>query len=63
MDRRTLLWTITAFFGASIVFQAIQAVTEGSSTATTVAIELVALALMVALIVVVVRRRQGPPGG
>ena len=59
MDKRTLLWTITAFFGASIVFQAIQSATADSSTATTVAIELVALALMVAVIVVLVRRRGG----
>ena len=60
MDRRTLLWTITAFFGASIVFQAIQSATEGSSTATTLGLELVALAVMVAVIVLVVRRRRGP---
>ncbi len=60
MDRRTLLWTITAFFGASIVFQAIQSATEDASTLTTVALELVALVLIVALITFIVRRRQGP---
>lgn len=60
MDRRTLLWTITAFFGASIVFQAIQSATEESSTATTLGIEVAALVVMVAVIVVVVKRRRGP---
>ncbi len=60
MDRRTLLWTITAFFGASIVFQAIQAATADRSKATTIAFELVALAVMVVVIVLVVRRRKGP---
>ena len=63
MDRRTLLWTITAFFGASIVFQAIQAATEGQSTATTVALELVALVLIVAFVTFLVRRRDGGGGG
>ena len=60
MDRRTLLWTITAFFGASIVFQAIQAATEDASTATTLGLEVVALVVMVVAIVLVVRRRRGP---
>ena len=60
MDRRTLLWTVTAFFGASLVFQAIQSATEDASTATTLALEVVALVVMIAAIVLVVRRRRGP---
>ena len=60
MDRRTLLWTITAFFGASIVFQAIQSATEERSTATTIALELVALVVIVAGITFIVKRRGGP---
>ena len=58
MDRRTLLWTITAFFGASIVFQAIQPATEDASTATTLGLEVVALVVMIAAIVLIVRRRR-----
>jgi hypothetical protein len=56
MDRRTVLWTLVAFFGASIAFNAVQQLTEDESTAVTLAAEVVVLALIVALIVVIVRR-------
>ena len=52
-----MLWTLVAFFGATLAFRAIQEATEESSIALTIGLELVALAAMVALIVVVVRRR------
>jgi len=57
VDRQTLLWTITAFFGASIVFQAIQQLTDGESTATTVLAQVVAMVVIVAVIVAIVRLR------
>jgi hypothetical protein len=58
VDRTTLLWTLTLFFGASLVFAFLRRATEDSSTAVTVAVQVGALALLVAGIVVVVRRLQ-----
>jgi len=57
MDRQTVLWSLVAFFGASIVFRAIQDGTD-LSTGATVALELVALAVIVGFVVLVVRRRD-----
>jgi hypothetical protein len=62
MDRNTLLWSIVAFLGASIAFNAIQNATDDEGFGVTLLLELAALAAMVALIVVVVRlvnRRSG----
>ena len=58
MDRNTLLWSLTLFFGASIAFAAIRRATEGESVALTLGLELVVLALIVGGIVIVVRRRR-----
>ena len=57
MNRSTLLWTLVAFFGASLVFATLRRVTEDSPVGVTVAAQLVALALMVVAIVLVMRRR------
>jgi len=56
VDRNTLLWTLVLFFGASILFGSLRRATEDSSTAVTVAVQLGALALVIAGIVIVVRR-------
>jgi len=56
MDRRTFLWTITAFFGATVVFGLIRTTTEDSGAGVSIGLQLVALALIVAAIVVVQRR-------
>jgi uncharacterized membrane protein YhaH (DUF805 family) len=56
VDRNTLLWTLVLFFGASILFGSLRRATEDSSTGVTVAVQVGALALLVAAIVVVVRR-------
>jgi hypothetical protein len=56
VDRQTILWSLVAFFGASIVFRAIQDGTD-LSTPATVALELVALGLIIGLVVLIVRRR------
>ena len=56
MTRTTLLWTLVAFFGASIAFRAVIRATEDSPVAVTIALELVLLAALVGLIVVLVRR-------
>lgn len=57
MDRDTLLWSLVAFFGASVAFGLIRTSTKDSPTAVTLGLEAVALVLIVGLIVVVVRRR------
>jgi len=56
MDRRTFLWTITAFFGATVVFGLIRTTTEDSGVGLSIGLQLVALALIVVAIVVVQRR-------
>ena len=58
MSRTTVLWCITVFFGASITFQAIKSITEDSSDGVSLALQAVALALMITAIVVIVRRQQ-----
>jgi uncharacterized membrane protein YhaH (DUF805 family) len=56
VDRTSLLWTLVLFFGASILFALLRKATADSSTAVTVAVQVGALALLIAAIVVVVRR-------
>jgi hypothetical protein len=58
MDRNTLLWALTLFFGASIAFSAIRRATKGESVALTLGLELLVLALIVGGIVIVMRRRR-----
>lgn len=57
MDRRILLWSLVAFFGASLAFNAVQDLTADEPLAVTLAAEVAVLAAIVALIVVVMRRR------
>jgi hypothetical protein len=57
VDRRTLLWTLVAFFGAGLVFFGVRQATEGASTAVVLGAQLLALAAIVAVIVVLVRRQ------
>ena len=56
LDRRTLLWTLTAFFGATVIFGLIRSNTEDAGAGVSIGLQLVALALIVAAIVVVQRR-------
>ena len=58
MDRRTVLWTLVVFFGATIVFRAIRTATEDESAGLTLLLAVGALALMIGAIVFVVRRRE-----
>lgn len=55
VDRNTLLWTLVLFFGASLLFGTLRRATEDSSTGVTVAVQVGALALLIAAIVLVVR--------
>ena len=56
MNRTTFLWTLTAFFGATVVFGLIRSATEDQGTGVSLGLQLVALALIVVAIVVVQRR-------
>ena len=57
MERRTILWCITVFFGASIAFQAIKTATEDSPDGVSLALQAVALVLMIVGIVLLLRKR------
>ena len=57
MDRKTILWCITVFFGASIAFQAIKTATEDSPDGVSLALQAVALVLMIVGIVLLLRKR------
>jgi len=56
VERRTVLWALVAFFGASIAFRAVQEATEDEPTGVTLLAEVAVLVVIVALIVVLVRR-------
>jgi hypothetical protein len=58
VDRNTVLWTLVAFFGASIMFGAIANATSDESAGVRLAAQLGAGVLLVGLIVLFVRRRQ-----
>lgn len=58
MDKRTLLWTLVVFFGASIVFRFIRRATEDESAGVTIVLGLAALGLMVAAITAIVKWRD-----
>ena len=57
MSRKTVLWCITVFFGASVAFQAIKSATEDQSDAVSLGLQAIALALMIVAIVLIVRKR------
>lgn len=58
MQRQTILWVLVLFFGASIVFSSLRALTEDSSTGVTLAVQLGALALIVSALVFYAKRRD-----
>ncbi|MEA2221792.1 MAG: hypothetical protein QOH83_168 [Solirubrobacteraceae bacterium] len=57
MERKTILWCLTVFFGASITFQAIKSATENSPQGVSLAIQSVALVIMIVAVVLIVRRK------
>jgi uncharacterized membrane protein (UPF0136 family) len=57
VDRKTILWCITVFFGASVTFQAIKSATEDSSQGLSLALQAGALLLMVVAILLILRKR------
>jgi hypothetical protein len=58
VSRTTVLWCITVFFGASVTFQLIKIATENSPQGVSLAVQAVALALMILAVVLIVRRRK-----
>ena len=58
MNRNALLWSLVVFFGASVLFGSLRRLTDDSSTAVAVGVQVAALALLVAAIVVFVRRTR-----
>ena len=60
MDRKTALWCLTVFFGASITFQALKSATASSSKGVELAVQSGALAIMIVAVVLIVRARSKP---
>jgi hypothetical protein len=58
VTRKTVLWCITVFFGASITFQAIKTATEDSPQGVSLGLQAIALVLMIVAVVLIVRRRK-----
>jgi hypothetical protein len=58
VDRNTLLWTLVVFFGASIMFGAIRRASDENGIGVSLAAQLAAGVLLVAVIVLVMRRRR-----
>ena len=56
MNQSTVLWVLVVFFGGSVLFGGLRRLTEDESTGVVIAVQLGALALVVAAIVLVVRR-------
>jgi hypothetical protein len=56
MDRRTLLWTLTAFFGATVAFNLVNTLAEDEPTGTRLALQFATLVVVVVVIVLLVRR-------
>jgi uncharacterized membrane protein YhaH (DUF805 family) len=56
LNQSSLLWVLVVFFGGSVLFGALRRLTEDESTGVVVAVQLGALALVVAAIAVLVRR-------
>lgn len=57
MNRKTFLWSITVFFGASVIFQAIKSATDERSDGVSLGLQAVALVLMIVAIVLILRKR------
>jgi hypothetical protein len=57
VDRTTVLWCITLFFGASVMFQAISEVTEGSPQGVSLGLRVAALVVMVIALMLIFRKR------
>jgi hypothetical protein len=57
VERKTILWCLTVFFGASITFQAIKSATEDSPQGVSLGLQSAALVIMIVAVVLIVRRK------
>lgn len=51
-----LLWTLVAFFAGTLLFSSLRRLTEDSSTAVALLVQVGALAVVIGIVVLVVRR-------
>jgi hypothetical protein len=58
VERNAVLWTLVVFFGASLMFAAINNATEDEGVGVSLGLQLLAGLALVAVIVVIVRRRR-----
>jgi hypothetical protein len=58
VNRQTILWTLTLFFGASVAFGLIRSATKDSPVGVSLGLQFLALAVIVGAIVVVQRRQK-----
>lgn len=58
MQRDAILWALVLFFGGSVLFGGLRRLTEGEPAATVVAVQVGALALVIAGVVLFVRWRR-----
>ena len=58
MNATAISWTLVVFFGTSLLFGGLRRLTEDSSTGVTVAVQLGALAVVIAAIVLFIRIRS-----
>lgn len=56
MDRTSLLWALTLFFGCSLLFRMLNQATEGSAPGVRIGVQVAALAAVIVAVVVFVRR-------
>jgi hypothetical protein len=57
MDRNTILWTLVAFFGGTVLFGAIRNATEDEPIGVSLGLQAVAGLVLIGIIVLIVRRR------
>jgi hypothetical protein len=60
VDKQSILWTITVFFGTFLLFGGVNEATAGSSAALQAAVQVGVLAVVIAVVVFVVKRRAKP---
>jgi hypothetical protein len=56
VNQTAVLWVLVLFFGGSVLFGGLRRLTEDESTGVVVAVQLGALALVIAAVVLMVRR-------
>ena len=58
MSRNSVLWVLVVFFGSSVLFGGLRRLTEDQPAGVVVAVQVGALAIVVAAVVLAVRRQR-----